>query len=51
MTDHIAERRGLLIKMLEHAMTLAEEIEGGTTALLIERGLDEARSQQLTPKP
>ena len=31
-------------------MNLAEDLEDGTTAYLIERALDEARSQQFTPR-
>ena len=45
-----AEQRGKLIKLLETAMDLAEDLEDGTTAYLIERALDEARSQQFTPR-
>ena len=44
------EQRGKVIKLLENALTLAEDMEDGTTAYLIERALDEARSQQFTPK-
>ena len=40
------EERGRLIALLEQAMELAEEIEDANTAYLIERALDEARSQQ-----
>ena len=29
---------------------MAEDLEDGTTAYLIERALDEARSQQFTPR-
>ena len=45
-----AEQRGKIIKLLETAMTLAEDVEDGTTAYLIERALDEARAQAFTPK-
>jgi hypothetical protein len=45
-----AERRGELIKQLEDALTLAEELQDATTGFLIERALDEARSQQFKPK-
>jgi hypothetical protein len=43
MTDH-AEKRGQLIRHLEDALALADEIEDGQTGLLIERALDEART-------
>ena len=45
-----ADQRGKVIKLLEDALTLAEDMDDGTTAYLIERALDEARSQQFTPK-
>jgi hypothetical protein len=45
MTDE-AERRSQLIRHLEEALTLADEIEDGQTGYLIERALDEARSRQ-----
>ena len=48
MTDE-AEKRGQLIRHLEEALTLAEEIEDGQTGYLIERSLDEARSRQFRP--
>ena len=41
-----AEKRGQVIKHLEEALALADDIEGGNTGFLIERALDEARSQQ-----
>jgi hypothetical protein len=41
-----AEKRGALIKLLEDALSLADEMEDGKTGYLIERALDEARSQQ-----
>jgi hypothetical protein len=40
-----AERRGEIIKHLEEAMAIAEELEDGPTGYLIERALDEARAQ------
>lgn len=46
----IAEQRGKLIKLLENAMDLAEDLAEGKTAYLIERALDEARSQQFRPR-
>jgi hypothetical protein len=45
-----AEQRGKMIKLLEDALMLADDLEDGTTGYLIERALDEARSQQFTPK-
>jgi hypothetical protein len=44
-----AEKRGELIRHLEEALTLADEIEDGRTGFLIERALDEARSRQFRP--
>jgi hypothetical protein len=40
-----AEKRGQIIRHLEDALALADEIEDGTTGFLMERALDEARSQ------
>jgi hypothetical protein len=48
MTDE-AEKRGQIIRHLEDALTLADEIEDGQTGFLIERALDEARSRQFKP--
>jgi hypothetical protein len=45
----LAEKRGQLIKCLEDALTLAEQLDDGTTEYLIERALDEARSRQFKP--
>ncbi len=45
MTDE-ADKRGQLIRHLENALALADEIEDGETGFLIERALDEARSRQ-----
>jgi hypothetical protein len=45
MTDE-ADKRGQLIRHLEDAQALADEIEDGETGFLIERALDEARSRQ-----
>jgi hypothetical protein len=39
------EKRGELIKHLEEAMAIADELEEGTTGYLIERALDEAMAQ------
>jgi len=44
-----AELRGRLIKHLEDALALADEIDDGPTGFLIERALDEARSSQFRP--
>jgi len=41
-----AEKRGQLIRHLEEALALADEMEDGQTGFLIERALDEARSRQ-----
>ncbi len=47
---NIAEQRGKMIKLLEDALMLADDLDDGTTGYLIERALDEARSRQFTPK-
>jgi len=39
-----------MIKLLEDALMLADDWGDGQTGYLIERALDEARSQQFTPK-
>jgi hypothetical protein len=44
-----AEIRGRLIRYLEEAMALADELQDGNTGYLIERALDEARSRQFRP--
>ena len=41
-----ADKRGQLIRHLEDALALADEIEDGRTGYLIKRALDEARSRQ-----
>jgi hypothetical protein len=41
-----ADERGEIVKLLEQAFALADELGDGNTAFLIERALDEARSQQ-----
>jgi len=46
----IAKQRGSLIKLLENAMYLAQDLDQTRTAHLIERALDEARSPQFRPK-
>jgi hypothetical protein len=38
------EKRGRLIRHLEDALELADEIEDGLTGFLIERALDQARA-------
>jgi hypothetical protein len=45
-----AEERGRIIKHLEEALAIAEEIEDGTTGYLIEQALDEARSRLFVPR-
>jgi hypothetical protein len=42
-----AEKRGQLIRHLEDALALADDIQDGQTGFLIECALDEARSQQI----
>jgi len=44
-----AQKRGELIRHLEDALALADEIQDGQTGFLIERALDEARSRQFKP--
>jgi DNA-binding ferritin-like protein len=44
-----AEKRGQIIKHLEDALALADELQDGSTGYLIERALDEARSRQFRP--
>jgi hypothetical protein len=46
-----AAARGELIRPLENALAIADEVEDGTTGHLIERALDEARSRQFRPTP
>jgi hypothetical protein len=41
----LAERRGEIIKHLQDALVLADEIGDGETGFLIERALDVARSR------
>jgi hypothetical protein len=48
MTDE-ADNRGQLIRHLEDALALGDEIEEGNTGFLIERALDEAQSRQFRP--
>jgi hypothetical protein len=48
ITDE-ADKRAQLIRHLEDALALADEIEDGQTGYLIERALDEARSRQFRP--
>jgi hypothetical protein len=43
------QKRGELIRHLEDALALADEIQDGQTGFLIERALDEARSRQFRP--
>jgi hypothetical protein len=44
-----AERRGAMIKLLEDALGLADELNDGGTGYLIERALDEARARHFKP--
>jgi hypothetical protein len=44
-----AQKRGELIRHLEDALALADEIQDGQTGFLIEHALDEARSRQFRP--
>jgi DNA-binding ferritin-like protein len=41
-----ADKRGQLIRHLEQAFALADELGDGNTAYLIARALDEARARQ-----
>jgi hypothetical protein len=41
-----AEKRGQIIRLLEQAFALADELDDGATGYLIERALDEARARQ-----
>ena len=43
------EKRGRLIRHLEDALELADEMEDGHTGFLIEQALDQARACQFTP--
>ena len=43
---NVAEKRGEIIRHLEAALALADEVGDANTGFLIERALDEARSQQ-----
>ena len=45
-----ADRRGELIKLLDDAMAIAEELQDANTAYLIERALDEAGAQMFRPQ-
>ena len=40
------DKRGHIIKLLEQALALADELGDGNSAHLIERALDEASSKQ-----
>jgi len=44
-------KRGELVRLLEEALAVAEELRDGTTEYLIERALDEARAQQFRLPP
>jgi hypothetical protein len=45
------QTRAAIIMFLEPALKLAEEIDDSTTAYLIERALDETRSQVFSSVP
>jgi hypothetical protein len=40
-----AEKRGAIIRYLEEALALTDELNEGSTGFLIERALDEARAR------
>jgi len=44
-----ADKRGQLIKLLEDASLLADELKDGTTGYLIERAIDSARAEKFRP--
>jgi hypothetical protein len=44
-----ADKRGQLIRMLEDALELAEDLKDGTTGYLIERAIDSARADKFRP--
>jgi hypothetical protein len=44
--SNLAETRGELVKLLEDAFSLSEQLRDPVTGYLIERALDEARAQQ-----
>ena len=46
-----SQTRSVMISYLEGALEFAEQIKDFTTAYLIERALDEARSRQLSGPP
>jgi hypothetical protein len=48
MVDSV-ERQGAMIKPLEDALALADELNDGGTGYLIECTLDEARAQPFKP--
>jgi uncharacterized membrane protein (UPF0127 family) len=43
----VAEKRGQIIRFLEEALALADEIEDAHSGYMIERALDEAPARQL----
>ena len=45
------QARAAIVTYLESALKLAEEIDDSTTIYLIERALDEARSQRISTMP
>ena len=45
------EKRGEIIRLLEKALALAEDIGDATTGYLIERAIDQARGDQFRLPP
>ena len=45
----VAEKRGQIIRVLEEALALADEIGDGHSGYMIERALDEAPARQFKP--
>ena len=45
----VAEKRGQIIRFLEEALALADEIGDGHSGYMIERALDEAPARQFKP--
>jgi hypothetical protein len=47
--DDTAQKRGNLIRYLEAALELADQLQDGPLEYLIERAIDEARSRYFMP--